>query len=233
MLVQQLITDARRELLEYGAALFWSDSELVRLADRGQKDFCNRTRILESISQADLEEGRNTYPLPADWLSSRLVLHNAPGISSGEFFTRLLPSNLEKMAQEKPNFLDTSEGARGKPEVYWIWGNSLYIYPTPNSENATKLYLFYKSSSPTITSVDNSLTLDDTLSEGVLAYILWKAWAKEKETDLSEEQKRVYADYVGEGRRWLKKKSGDQRYRIDIDSPVSFSGNSGGFNPFS
>jgi len=228
MLAQQILDDVRRELLEFGAQNFWSDAELLRHLNRAELDFINRTRLLEDSAQITLIQGRTDYPLPANWVSARLVMHNIPDVDGNPQWHRIYPSNLEKVAQENPSFLDNSDRSQGRPQKYYIWGNVLNLVPAPNADSASQLMLFYKSKPLAITNpATESIHIDDTLSEAITAYILWKAWAKEKESDLAEAQKQTYFEYVAEGRRWLKKKSGDQRYRIDLDSPISFQGDTG------
>lgn len=231
MLVSEILTDARRELLEYGAQLFWSDAELLRLYNRAELDYVNRTRLLEDTASLALLPGISRYSLPANWLSSRAILHKAENPSGTVSWRRIWPKNLEKVVQERPNFLDTSSTAQGRPINYFIWNKEIYILPAPDTESSTMLTLFYKSKPLPITSPSTeSVRIDDSLSEGITAYILWKAWAKEKEMDLAEEQKNIYFNYVGEGRRWSKKQLGDGRYQIDIESPESFGGS---YNPYS
>lgn len=231
MLVNDIITDARRELLEYGAQLFWSDAELLRLYNRAELDFVNRTRLLEDTAFLSLQQGISQYPLPSNWLSSRAVLHKAVNSSGTVSWRRVWPKNLEKIVQERPNFLDTSTTAQGRPVNYMVWNKEMYIFPAPDLESTTQINLFYKSKPLPITNpATESVRIDDSLSEGLTAYILWKAWAKEKETDLAEEQKAIYFNYVGEGRRWSKKQLGDGRYQLDIESNEPFGGD---YNPYS
>lgn len=223
LLASEIISDVRRELLEYGAAVFWSDNELMRLLNRGQLDYVNRTRILEDSASINLTQGRIDYPLPKNWFSTRLVLHNQPNTSGTDSWKRLYPTNLEKVAQERVGFLSTDTSTQSRPSNYCIWNDTIYIIPACSLDAATTVIMFYKSKPSIVTNLSTDyLSVDDSLAEGITAYILWKAWMKEKESDLAENQKNIYVDYIGEGRRWLKKRSGDQRYRIDIDSPIPF-----------
>jgi len=234
MLVSEIITDARKELLEYGTQLFWSDDELLRYYNRGELDFVNRTRLLEDTAYLSLTQGISRYPLPSNWLSSRAILHKSEDSSRNVSWRRIWPRNLEKVVQERSNFLDTSTNAQGRPIVYFIWNKEIYILPAPDTESATQLILFYKSKPLPITAPSTeSVRIDNSLSEGLTAYILWKAWTKEKEMDLAEEQKQIYFNYVGEGRRWSKKQLGDGRYQIDIESPESFGGDCNPYSPLS
>lgn len=229
MLASQILQDVRRELVETSAQ-YWSDAELLRHLNRGELDFVNKTRILEDTAQLSLVEGRLDYSLPANWVSARLVLHKIEN-SDGTFtWSRLYPSNLEKIAQQSANFLNTESVNRGRPIKYWIWNRSLWLDKAPNSDHDTTLYLFYKSKPSALTSSSQSINIDDSLSEALIAYILWKAWTKENELEKASAQQLIYDRYVAEGRRWVKKQSGDQRYRIDLDSPVPFEGYSNSFD---
>lgn len=233
MQAQIILTDVRREILET-AASFWSDAELLRHINRAELDFTNKTRILEDTAQLSLTQGRLDYPLPQNWLSAKAVFFKILDADSGTFrWKRLYPSNLEKTAQQSPNFMNTETTNQGLPQRYWIWGRSLWLDKAPDADNSTTLLLFFKSKPIPLTYVTDSINLDDSLSEAITAYILWKAWAKEQEFDRADAQQLTYDRYVAEGRRWVKKQSGDQRNRIDIDSPLPFDGASSESNPLS
>lgn len=233
MQAQTLITDVRRELVEISAS-YWTDAELLRHINRGELDFTNKTRILEDTASLSLTQGRLDYPLPSNWLSARAVFFKVVDAQSGTFrWKRIYPSNLEKTAQQSPNFMNTETTNQGSPQRYWIWGRSLWLDKAPDANNSTTLLLFYKSKPIPLTLVTEQLNLDDSLSEAITAYILWKAWSKEQEFDRADAQQLTYDRYVAEGRRWVKKQSGDQRNRIDIDSPLPFDGASSESNPLS
>jgi len=222
MLASEILTDVRRELLETSGS-FWSDAELLRHLNRAELDFTNRTRILEDQAFLTTTDDVMDYPLPNNWLSAKLVLINTKqNETDNDSWRRVEPTNLEKVGQERPNFQLIDDSEYRKPEKYWIWNNRIYFYPIPKGLTASNLYLYYKAKPIPITSTSQSINIDDSLAEGLTAYILWKAWSKSKETSLADEQKQIYANYVGEGRRWAKKRSGDQRYKMDIISTIPF-----------
>jgi len=222
MLASEIITDVRRELLESNAG-FWSDSELLRHLNRAQMDFVNRTRILEDQAFLSTTDNVRDYPLPDNWMSAKLVLFNSKKeADDDDSWIRLRPTSLEKMGQENPNFLNSPDNEESQPYQYFIWNKRIYLYPNPRAVVSGDLYLFYKSKPIQLTATTQSIEIDETLSEALTAYVLWKCWAKAKETALATEQKGIYAGYIGEGRRWAKRRSGDQRYKVDIISPISF-----------
>jgi len=232
MQVSEIINDVRKELLETTGS-FWNDAELLRLYNRGIKDFVSKTRILEDSAVLSLQVGRNDYPLPSNWTSASAVFHKKTSDNAQIDYRRLRPSNLEKQAQERPHFLDTSAERRDRPRRYWIWNKTLYIDPAPKEVEDADLTLFYKSKPVTVTDTSQSVEIDVDFTEALNAYILWKAWMKEQETDLADSQAIIYMSYVQQALKWRKRQSGDQRYRLDIDSPYGIdSSYNTGFYPW-
>lgn len=230
MLASEIITDVRRELLETSGA-FWSDTELLRHLNRAQIDFVNRTRILEDTAFLSTTQGTMDYQLPANFTAVKAVFYNDKEEATDEdSWRRLKATSLEKMAQEYPNFMatETDSDLEANPFKYWIWNNRIYLYPAPRNAKDGDLFLFYQAKPVTITATSESVEVDDSLAEALTAYILWKAWSKSKETSLAEDQKLIYAEYVGQGRRWAKRRSSDQRNQFDLDSPTPY----GDTNPF-
>ncbi len=233
MQVSQIITDVRRELLETTGS-FWSDSELLRLLNRGMTDFVSKTRVLEDKAKLSLTVGRKDYPLPSNWSSASMVFHketNPDGNSVS--FQRLRPTNLEKMAQEELNFLDESTERQARPRKYWIWNKVLNIHPAPKTVEDSDLWLFYKAKPVNILSSTEELEVDTDFAEAIIAYILWKAWMKEQESGLADSQAIIYLSYVKQALKWRKRQSGDQRNRMDIDSPYGIANDyNTGFYPW-
>ncbi len=232
MQVSQVLEDARTQLLETTGS-FWSDPELLRLYNRGNVDFVAKTRVLEDQAKLSLTVDRNDYPLPANWSSASAIFHKETDDSGQVSFRRIRPSNLEKMAQEDINFLDTSSDRSRRPRQYWIWNKTLYLDRGLEKVEDSDLWLFYKSKPVSVSASTASVEIDTDFAEALLAYILWKAWMKEQEQDLADSQAIVYMSYVKQALKWRKRQSGDQRFRLDIDSPYPINNNyNTGFYPW-
>jgi hypothetical protein len=230
MLVSTIISDARKELLETSAQ-YWSDIELIRYINRGIADYINKTRILEDDAALSLIQGQLDYPLPSNWSSARAIFIKIINNDGTFMWKRIYPISLEKAAQQQPNFLNNTTDNQGRPTRYWIWNRRLWLNKAPDAQFATELHLFFKCKPiPVILSTDR-IDLEDDLYEAILSYVLWKAWMKEQEFERADDQRTTYDRYVAEGRKWVKKQSGDQRYRLDIDSPQSLDGNFFPFGP--
>lgn len=228
MQAQIIINRVRRQLVETNAA-FWSNSELLDIINEAEADFHNKIRVLESTAFLSTIAGRADYPLPSNWLSARGIFYNNPDSTGRDAWYRVIPTNLEKQGQEQPGFLSDETDQRDKPRRYWIWDRTLYLDPIPDTDGDSNLYMFYKSKPVPLTLVTSELNTDDSLADAIEAYVLEKAWNKEKEPDLAQKQEDRYAQYVREGRRWAKKQSGDQKYKLDIESATPF-GSIGGIS---
>ena len=226
MIAQTIINKVRRQLLET-IGTFWSDAELLDLINEAELDFHNRIRLLEASALMSTQIGRYNYPLPSNWLSSRALLLNKLNSDGTDNWHRLQPTNLEKITQEKVNFLSTNTNQLNTPYQYFIWNKEIWLYPVP--DDVYTVQMFFKSKPVPITVLTESLNTDDSLSEAIEAYVLWKAWKKEKEQDLALEQAQMYSNYIREARRWEKKQSGDQRFKLDIESKQGFN-MGGGWN---
>lgn len=221
MLASEIINAVRQELVETVAA-FWTDAELLALLNRAEKDFANKTRMLEGKATMSTQVGIMNYPLPSNWLSAKGVTYDnvSGGVSS---LCRLRPTNLEKMLQENPSFRDVSTTDKyGTPARYFVWGRELWLDRAPNQ--VTTVELWFKSKPIPLTVSTQSINIDDSLSDALHYFMLWKAWSKEKEFDLAQQAEAEYLKFVGEGRRFVKKQSGDQAFQMDIESGMPITG---------
>jgi hypothetical protein len=234
MQASKIITKVRRQIVESVAA-FWQDDELLDLLNDAEIDFNDETRILEGIYQTDVIQGQYQYALPTNWLATRKIFYNDITDSGSINWRPLDPTNLEKKSQENPNFMSVDPTLQATVTQYWIWGNTLNLYPIPDQTTPDALVMFYKATPIPLTDASQDINLPDIFKDTITAYILWQAYTKEHEDTLAAKNEGLYRLGIRKGRRYVKKRSADQRYKLDIISPVGFSygGNtSKGFNPF-
>lgn len=223
MQAQQIITQVRSALVEPVPG-FWTDSELLSWINRAELDFNNRTHILEGKNFTATQQGISEYPLPSNCLSVTAMLLNTAVAGDDPNWQRIMPSNLEKTMQQNPNFLSTVTDSQAPARSYMIWGRTFYLSPTPDTTGSGNLVLFFKAKPIPLALASQQLNLDDSFQDGLIAYVLWKAWEKEQEVEKSEKQEMIYEKYVRFGLRWQKKQSSDQRFRLDISSPIPLDG---------
>lgn len=227
MIALDVITQVRSALVEPIPG-FWTNTELLGWINRAERDFANRTHIFQDIATTSTVIAQSKYPLPANLLSVKALMYNNIGsaglVAATPNWVRLVPSNIEKFAQETPNFMSTTTDTLNYPRKYAIWQNELYLYPPPVVGGSSDLVLYFIAHPIAITDINAQLNLDDAFEDGIIAYVLSKAYQKENEIDKMKDQAAIYNDYVKLGLRTAKKQSGDQRYKLDISSPQPFEG---------
>ncbi len=212
----ELITEIRAELTE-GTAAFFTDAEILSWINGAEKDFVGRTRCLETSATLEVTAGRPDYPLPANWLSAKAVFYNDVNSDGTANWKRVYPSNLEKTSQERPNFLASDASNRGVPSKYFIWGNSIWFEDVPETTGRV-VKLFFKCKPTKLADTTASINVDDSLSDAIKDYALWRGWKKEKELDFANAAEVSYEKGVRKGLAWVKKRSGDQVYALDARS---------------
>lgn len=230
---QDIINTVRRQILETTGS-FWSDAEFISLINDAEREFNSDVRVLEAKGFLSGRMGVQDYSLPPNCLSVKAILYYDNSAATSGIWRRLFPTSIEKVVEEIPDFASTDTNKFSIPRRYWIFDRRLYIYPKPKDTGSSDIMMFYKSKPVPLALATEQLNTDDSLAHGVREYVLWKAWEKEKEFELAAQAETRYKRVVAEGRRYVKKQSGDLKSRMDIESgnPIS-GGNNVWFNPLS
>lgn len=218
---QDIVNACRAEVIEPNPA-FFTQTTLLLWINNAQKNYVRRTRCLQNFATTSTVQGQADYPMPVDWLASEKVFWNDISLTGISNWRPLTPTSVEKMAQESPNFLSTDSSMQGKPQKYYIVNQTLFIYPKPQVSGSNDIFMFYESKPITLLALTDSLSLDDSLSDGIEAYVLWKLWKMDQEKDLSDEQLQRFKDEIGQGLKWKKQRVLDGKWKIDIESFMPF-----------
>jgi hypothetical protein len=226
-----IVSDLRSEIIE-PSPTFFSNDRMLFLINLAQNEYVRRTRVLQSYAFTSTVLGQADYPMPSDWLGSEKIFYNKPhdGIDA---WRPLLPTNIEKMAQESQNFLSNNTDMFGVPSKYYIIQKTLYIFAKPKESGQNDLYLFYESTPTPLATLADELSIDDSLYPGVRAFILEKLWRQDNEDAKADREAAKFEKEVSNGFKWKNKRILDGRWSIDVPSYVPYSynsWNSGGVN---
>lgn len=215
-----LVNDVRAEVIE-PSPTFFSSSRMLALVNLAQKEFVRRTRCLQNFAWTSTVQGEAAYPMPQDWLGSECIFWNdvENGVNN---WRRIQPTSLEKMAQESPNFLSSDSQMLGKPYKYYIVNKTLYLFPKPQSTGSNDIFMYYQSREIPLLTLNDPLSVDDSLTPGLRAYVLWKMWKQDQEDSLAEEQHQLFKEEIGNGIRWRNQRTLDLKRKIDIESYMPF-----------
>lgn len=232
MQIQEIITDVRSELVEANAG-FWSESELLALANRAEKDFAQKTRCLEGKAFLSTVQGQQDYLLPANVLSMIDIFFNTPNTTTGvAVWQKLDMISLDKESQLNQNFASGDPSLQGTPIRCFLWNKSIWFDPIPNVSASSNVLLFFKAKPIKMINITDSINIDDTLAEAIHEFVMWKALKKDQEFTAAVEHRDAYAEMVRQGLRWVKLQDLGNRKRLDLESPIGFGATDSGFNPF-
>jgi hypothetical protein len=216
-----IVNDCRAEITE-PSPTFFSQDRMLYLIDLAQKEYVRKTRVLQSFAFTSSIQGQADYPMPTDWLGSEKVFYNMTTDGSTPNWQPLDATNLEKLGQENPNFLSTASNMQGTPKYYYVIGSTLYIYPRPALAVQNGIYMFYESKAPTMASLADTLSIDDSLYPGVRAYVLSKLWKQDNEKENAKEEMDNFKEELGFGRKWRNKRILDGKWKLDIQSHIGY-----------
>jgi hypothetical protein len=216
---QDVANDIRAELIEPLAA-FFTDARLLVLINKGQYEIVRRARILEATALASTVAMQAQYAVPADFLGSLRVFYN--DVQNGtDSWTPLKGMSVEKMAQQYPNFLSTSNltNQKQKPSNYFFIGNQIQLYPIPMVGNVSNnLAMIYENRPPRLNSMTDPLVIDPSLIAAVTAFVLWRAWSQDNEDTKASMWKAEFEVEVGRARAWKKLRQLDSRTALDVEA---------------
>jgi hypothetical protein len=217
----ELVTLVRTLVIEPNPAFFTSTA-LLNLLNAAQRAYVRKTRVCQNFATTSTVQGQADYPMPADWLGAEKIFYN--NIQNGQSnWLPLNPTSLEKLSQENPNFLSTDTSQQAIPRKYYVINQTLFIYPRPLTSGTNNIFMFYESKPVVMTALTDDLSIDDSLAEGLEAYLLWKMYKMDGEDALAKEQEDRFKEEIGEGRKWKKKRMLDGKWKIDIESFEPFS----------
>ena len=231
MIASELISDIRKELLEI-TGNFWSDTELLRLINRGMANYSGEVRYRETTAFLSTTDGEAEYTLPANCLSVKIVMYKTVSSDGKESWKKLTATTIAELSRIRPQFLKNDDESLGTPEWYAVWDRKLRLERIPNDSTSSNLFIFFQARVVKIVNVNNSIPLDESLTESIHDFVLWKAWMKEKEIQLALDAKSRYDEGIRRGRRYVKKIAESLRNKIDIPSNIPFSGSRNPFSPF-
>lgn len=233
-----IVNDLRAELIE-PSPTFFSDARLLALINKAQRKYVSKTRVLQSYAFTSTIQGQADYPMPTDWLGSEKVFYNATTDGVTPNWRPLDATNLEKLGQENPNFLSTASNMQGPPSRFYVIGSTLYLYPKPKSGGQNDIFMFYESKAPTLNTLADTLSVDDSLYDGIFAYVMAAAWRQDNEDAKAkfwmsgdESNPGIFEKEIGNGRKWKNKRILDGKWKMDIQSyiPYGYGGGSSGLN---
>lgn len=157
--VSDVIRDVRRAFGDEDGVQI-KDEDLVRWINDGQREIVSNNPILKAKATVSSVAGNNNYPLPADIYQIENLTYDGKRINGVGFE--------EGIAR----FGALTDG--GDPYYWYMWGNELYLYPTPNTVKTITMY--YTQAPAPVTGAGDLLSVPDRYFNALVEYVKMQAY---------------------------------------------------------
>jgi hypothetical protein len=171
-----LIADVRRQFGDADAIQI-SDLDILAWLNQGVRELISNFPINQATAVTSTAVGTYIYSLPSDMYEMRGVQYDTAILGSVGFD--------EALTRYGPSLTD-----RGIPEVWWTYGNNLYVYPVPNYVLPLTIYYI---KAPSLVSVSSSLLpVPDRYYNNLLQFVLARAYEMDEQADMQNAQETLF-----------------------------------------
>lgn len=187
MLASDVITRVKEQFGDE-AGIQITDSMIIRWINDGIKDISYNSNLLQTRATADVVAGQSEYDLPADILSVHNVRYD------GVVLRGLSIQEADALYPDHDN--TTVQATTGIPQNYWIYAQTLFLYPTPDTDGTAKLRMYYTKLATEIANSGDTLPLPPQFDNAIVAYCLKKAYEKDENWEAAQLQGSQYTSTV-------------------------------------
>lgn len=177
--VQTAVAAVRRQFGDVDSIQI-TDDDIMAWINEACIDIVNNNPINEASISASTIVGVGGYDLPPDMYRSKMTV-----VVDGRVLE--LRSFQAAMTEYADDIL-----RQGQPAVWYTYGNTLYVYPTPNQ--VVDMTIYYNKAPMKVSVVSDLLPVPDNYYTGVLSYVLSKAYELDEQPELMATQVNLYKE---------------------------------------
>jgi hypothetical protein len=191
--LSELIEDVRSRADEDTAG-FWTDTMITRWLNMANRKVSFLLECLEDTDEQNMTAGTASYALPSDYLKVKRVRADS---------LPLRPISMPELDRCETTGSPSTD-TRGTPSHFYMWGDLLYLYPTPASSVTSGVKVTYYKRPATLIGTTDEPELPEQFQDLLVLYALHLALQRDmlyREADiilgefreLIDEAKRYYA----------------------------------------
>ena len=181
MNLEQLTKRVQRQFGDESEAEITTEDIRNYLND-AQMDVVRHTECLQDSVETDSVAGQRNYILPTNFLFVKRVTFGG---------RKLNPVNLEDLDEEYPS--REAEPSSGEPQVFYLWNNQIYLYPTPASDGSGNLDIMYIRIPDDLENPTDVPEIPVAYHEDLVRFALSRAKELDEET---VDAQRIWTDYT-------------------------------------
>lgn len=159
-----------------------TDADIYRWINAAQSEISSKHRVLKAVSKTDLLTGQRDYNLTSLPIMQIETVH----------YNGVRLNNLDFATAERYILDHDDESKPGPPELWYTYGNIMYIWPVPAEDVTNGLTVYYTRSPNTVSAPSDILDVPDSYFEAVIAFVMSKAYQLDEEFDASSFERSMY-----------------------------------------
>jgi len=158
----QIIISVQRQFGDESGAQI-TRSDIVRWSNDAQVDIVRKTECLQVHSETDVIKDDGSYDVPFDFIKLRRVTFD------GKRLARVELEELDNLNS------DQSNSNSSYPEMFYVWGRKIWLYPKPSKSGTGNLDVYYVKMPNELVSDQDVPEIPTHLHEDIIRFCLIRA----------------------------------------------------------
>lgn len=169
--MQDVITRVKRQFGDESGVQITDDDIMRYINDAQHEIVAHNESVLEATDTQDLVAGTNNYAFPVDLMVLRSIRFKFSDMLSYEVLKGYSLQEFDSMIRD----WDGTHHGEGTPYIYTVYDNTIYIFPTPNTDSTDGLKILYSQNPTEVTLITDELSLPLIYHNAICKYCMREA----------------------------------------------------------
>lgn len=194
----QIETAARRKYNSSNSS-FYSSTEIYDLIYQAECEIARETKMLEGYTTTTSTASTQTYSFPSGVLEIKRVEYNGAKLQRIDF-----------REDDSLTMLNSATTSTGTPLYYYVWNNTIYLRPIPDTSSVT-IKIWYFKEPAAVTTSSQTLEVPALFHMCIADFVTSELAAKDLQFDIAQYYRNLwYEKHLPSMNAWVaKRKTGD------------------------
>lgn len=154
-----------------------NDTDIIRWVGEAEREILITNPILKAVATTYVTAGVSEYDITdIEMFSIQSIRFNGVKLEYRSF----------QEAEEYIMSEDPKGEASGDPQMWYEWGGTIILYPSPSSDSPDALKIYYVREPPAFNDVTNTLHVPNKYYPNIVQYVLAKAYEMDEDQSSSQ-----------------------------------------------
>lgn len=171
---------------------FFSSTDFVRSIYQACLQLAREALCIEATYSTDTVAGTQQYAFPTNTISIKRVTYEGQ---------KLQPVNMRE--DDSLTLQNSGSTTQGTPTYYFVWDDTIYLRPIPDSVGELIIYSYNEPSEVTTSS---TLEVPTEFHMDIVEYVLYRMYAKDKDLQMAQFHRDNWIEALKAAKRWYKRR---------------------------